>query len=262
MPWTFAHPAIVLPIMALPAVRKLARPVYVLAAMLGALSPDFGYYLGSLGPKLAAHSFLGSVLLCIPMVWLVVLLLLASYRFLLLPLASPHQQIWHRWLTDARQNCTAQNAVWISLCIWCGALSHIAWDHFTHRTGWAVLHWPGVFDARLGAKLAVYELLQHLSTLIGSVALFVSYRNALHSSGIDVAAAIATRTKFYSHRDLIGAIMVAGIVGAAMGVDAGLERPSYFWRIFYFEGAVAATQAFALVWVLLCLYLSMRKTAS
>jgi hypothetical protein len=259
MPWTFAHPAIVLPIIAVPAVRKVLRPVYVLAAMLGALSPDFGYYLGSLGPKLAAHSLLGSVLLCIPMVWLVILLLLASYRFLLLPLAPSHQQLWNHWLTDARQGCTAQNAVWISLCIWCGALSHIAWDHFTHRTGWAVLHWPAVFDARLGAQLAVYELLQHLSTLIGSVALFVSYRNALHRSA---AAATAKQSWFFAHRYLIGAIVVAGIVGVAAGIHAGLEHLRYFWRVFYFEGAVAATQAFALVWLLLCLYLSTRKALS
>ncbi len=257
MPWTFAHPAIVLPIVALPAMRSLQRPVFLLAAMLGAMSPDFAYYLGPIGDRLAAHSLLGSVLLCIPMVWLLILLLLGSYRFLLRPLAPMHRQLWEHWLSDARQQCTLRNALMISICIWFGALSHIAWDHFTHRTGWAMHQWPAPFGYYIAGKLPVYALLQHLSTIIGSLALLVSYRRALVRSSITQGnSQLSASSRLVANQYLLFAIGAAALVGLLVGIDSGLAIPRHFWRVFYFEGAVAATQCFAMVWLALCVYLA------
>src|ERR1044072_7764328 len=61
MPWTFAHPAAVIPLR-----RLCPAPLNFAALAIGALTPDFGYYVGLFRLANEAHTLPGSVLVCIP----------------------------------------------------------------------------------------------------------------------------------------------------------------------------------------------------
>jgi len=54
MPWTFVHPAAVLPLRKYFANRHLFGAVVV-----GSISPDFGYYVGRFDMATTAHTLLG-----------------------------------------------------------------------------------------------------------------------------------------------------------------------------------------------------------
>jgi len=59
MPWTFAHPAAVLPL------RPLRRLSFG-ALVVGSISPDIGYYVGHFDLAGAAHTLSGLVTLSLP----------------------------------------------------------------------------------------------------------------------------------------------------------------------------------------------------
>ena len=61
MPWTFAHPVAVLPL------RRFCPAQFNFAALaIGALTPDFGFYVNLFSLATDAHTLLGSFLVCLP----------------------------------------------------------------------------------------------------------------------------------------------------------------------------------------------------
>jgi hypothetical protein len=183
MPWTFAHPAAVLPL------RPLKRLSFG-ALVIGSISPDAGYYLGCFNFAAAAHTLRGLVTICLP----IGLVLLALVRALHRPVAGllpcPHRQA----LLSLPQMplLTSPTTVWkvpISLII--GAATHVVWDSCTHGTGYlvatlALLRVP-VFV--LGTRrFPLFEVFQHASTALGVGALIVGYVRWLRSVDPDSAA--------------------------------------------------------------------------
>jgi hypothetical protein len=64
----------------------------------------------------------------------------------------------------------AQPVANISLAILLGALSHVLWDSFTHRSGWIVRLLPSLTAPLLPTlfpSVPAYRLLQHGSTILG-----------------------------------------------------------------------------------------------
>lgn len=168
MPWTFAHPAAVLPL------RRLGLSGAGL--VIGSLSPDFGYYLGLFGLATWAHAAWGVLLVCLPSAWLVHELWLRVWRPVADLLPSRHREAW---LAHAPGRVGA--AVFSASAV-LGAATHALWDAFTHRTGGFVQHWPLLRDP-LVAGLPGYQALQHASTLLGIAALLVVYRRWLPAVG-------------------------------------------------------------------------------
>ena len=86
MPWTFAHPAAVLPLR-----RFCPSPLNLAGLIVGSLTPDFGYYIGSSELALFAHSLVGSVYACLPagLVLLIVFYIVRTPLCFMLP--EPHR---------------------------------------------------------------------------------------------------------------------------------------------------------------------------
>jgi Domain of unknown function (DUF4184) len=61
MPWTFVHPAAVLPLRQYCANRHLFG-----ALVVGSVSPDLGYYVGRFDMATIAHTLLGLLIVCLP----------------------------------------------------------------------------------------------------------------------------------------------------------------------------------------------------
>ena len=77
------------------------------------------------------------------------------------------------------QRLTTPMALWYaSLGVLIGATTHVAWDSFTHKTGYVVSHWPilrtPVFE--IGTRtFRLFEVFQHASTALGVLILVFAY---------------------------------------------------------------------------------------
>lgn len=156
MPFTPAHAAAAWPIWK-------ARPSLPLSALIiGTLSPDFEYFLTLAPITRWAHTPAGLVLFCLPVsivVWFVFRRLIRPALLDLLPhgsasaLGSPSTS-WTRAI----------------IAVTLGALTHVAWDGFTHQNDWAVRAWPflqTMVSPQCLPGLRWYKLLQHVSTAAG-----------------------------------------------------------------------------------------------
>lgn len=165
MPFTFSHPAIILPLTYLP------RHWFSLSGLIiGSLTPDFEYFLRMKIQSNFSHTIEGLFWFDLP------LGLILSFSFhnivrdrlfdnlptFLKSRFIPFKQF--DWNGHFKKNWTI---VIISILV--GATSHIFWDSFTHDHGFFVKtieELQNVVDF-LGRQIPIIKILQHSSTLLG-----------------------------------------------------------------------------------------------
>jgi hypothetical protein len=150
MPLTMAHAAAAMPL------RRLNLPLVPLIG--GCLAPDLPYYLGWMALAPASHHPVTGTILAIPLGWSIVLMWWCVRR----PWAELAPAVVRRRLPPAAPWRDAHWLRW-SAALLCGAMSHIAWDAWTHADGLMVRMVP-----LLAAPWPWYRVLQHGSTVIGS----------------------------------------------------------------------------------------------
>jgi uncharacterized protein DUF4184 len=161
MPLTFAHPAA-----AVPLVRPLGRWGVFSALVIGSVVPDLFYLLPITQRRASSHTLAGLVWFCLPVGIALYALFHAALKR---PLCSLLPASWQRRLESPGTASRARpSAVVVSIVI--GALTHLAWDAFTHLDGAGVVAFP-VLNQRIasfsGYNLYLHRLLQHVSTLVG-----------------------------------------------------------------------------------------------
>jgi hypothetical protein len=159
MPFTISHAAAALP------VHALSRRLPLAALMVGTMAPDFPYFLYVRPEHFDAHSLSGVLFFCVPAglaVWLYFVTLLERPTLAFLPDA---------WRTRiAPTTLTTQTLLMAGLAVLLGALTHVAWDFFTHTSRPLMLALPGMHDSYLdffGPRLPVYFVLQTVSSAFG-----------------------------------------------------------------------------------------------
>lgn len=208
MPFTFSHPAASVP---------LTRRGLVLSALVvGSMAPDFGYFFRFLPPSHFSHTLYGMFLCCIPtglaVLWLFHTLLKRP-ALSLLPMS--HQ----RRLIDVASGFSfgpLRRFALIVVSLALGALTHIAWDSFTHPHGWVVQRVPvlslTIIETAQGS-LRVYKVLQHGSTLVGAVLLWRWYVRWYRQAPPQLAlpsSVFTTSTRLISVVSMgLGAVVVA-----------------------------------------------------
>lgn len=250
MPWTFAHPAAVLPLRRFGASRL---PLSGLVA--GSLAPDFGYYAGLFDLATRAHTPVGVLLFCLPPAFLLVLFLHRFRRHLVAPLPDPHRTL----LDDVSVLSlrSPENMAGMVVAILIGAFTHVAWDAFTHANGAMVqagapLREPLFVFA--GRTYAVYNILQHASTLLGLIAMAVAYGRWLHRS---VQAGHARRGKPGDYVPLAMAGMVSGLLGLVIArLTLGSGRAH---EVVIVRGVIDATLVFIAAYGVLVLRAASRR---
>jgi len=165
MPFTFAHPAIVLPLSYLP-----KRMVSMTGLIIGSMTPDFEYFLRMKIQSIYSHTLPGIFYFCLPIGLFVSFLF---HRFIRQALVNNlpriignrvHSIPTINWIPYFKTNYLI---ILVSLFI--GASSHILWDGFTHPHGFFVERIP-YLTTNLQVRthdIKVYKILQHGSTLIG-----------------------------------------------------------------------------------------------
>lgn len=171
MPFTFSHPAIVLPLACLP--RKWFS---LTGLIIGSLTPDFEYFLRMKIQSNYSHTIGGLFWFDLPLGLLLAFIfhnLVRNSLFDNLPqfLKSRVSQIkqfnWNHYFK--------RNVLVVVISILIGAASHVFWDSFTHEHGYFIEKIPALTQSveLLGQPIPLFKIIQHSSTLLGGLILIL-----------------------------------------------------------------------------------------
>lgn len=217
MPFTLAHPAVVLPL--------ARRPLVPAALVAGALAPDVPYFLPlprSAGswyePVVNAtttHAWPGAVTVAVPTAAALLLLwwlVRAPLRTLVTRTGTGTDAGTRAPGDGAAPPAARAPVLWVLVSLVLGVLTHVAWDAFTHGDGALVRHVAWLREPLVGAVPAA-RVLQHVSTAVGLLvlALWAGRRVvAWHAAG---GRPVRTRGRVAA----VGVVVLAGVVGAVVG---------------------------------------------
>lgn len=167
MPFTWCHPAIVLPL------HRYAKGVTSLPALvIGSMMPDFVYFFSFGVSGSFSHSLPGLFLYCVPAGALVVSVYDTLLRQALLAWLPNAVSARLAWQVPRRWHSTRTGGI-VLLSLAIGAATHIVWDGFTHPGTVFVNH----FDVLRtlvpigGHEIRLFNILQHVSSLLGFLAI-------------------------------------------------------------------------------------------
>ena len=254
MSWTFAHPAAILPL------RRLCPTHLSFPALIaGTLTPDFGYYIDSFALATYAHTLAGSFIVCLPIGLMMLALFYLVRRPIWYLLPQPHRTLLKPFtFTPAPLRLSAILATAISALL--GAWSHIIWDAFTHRRGWAVVRLDLLQTPVLNigsAEVAVYNVLQHLSTFVGVFVLIAAYRAWFRQREAGPVFRI-DRSDLWRYA-LVSLLLLGSIASAIpLAIGSAATAEGYLAaRVFLFHAAVYAGSLFVsalTILAVLCYY--------
>lgn len=175
MPFTFSHPAIVLPL------SCLSKKWFSLTGLvIGSMTPDFEYFLRMKIKSNYSHSIAGLFWFDLPLGLLLAFIFHSIVRNKLfdnLPVFLQSRFSTFRQFDYLKYFKKNWLVVIISILI--GAFSHLLWDGFTHAHGYFVEKIPALTGKInfLGIQISIFEILQHTSSIIGIfVVVFAIYK--------------------------------------------------------------------------------------
>ncbi|MBF9068481.1 DUF4184 family protein [Streptacidiphilus fuscans] len=255
MPFTFSHPAAVLPLL------RAARPQGPLIAsglVAGSLAPDVPYFVDSLLPGAYAVGRLTHRAWAVPTLNVAIAAGVAAVWYGLGPRLGPgverglEQGLGHGLGREPAgriaEPCAAdwaQDAAWFAASAAVGAFTHVAWDEFTHHGRFGERHIPAL-GHRIGGRMPVYQALQWASSMAGLAVLGRAASRTPRARDVvrEVASAVspaatalvgaatvvgavhrarrdrARRPEPFSGNDLVASVSFGGGAGAAVGAVA------------------------------------------
>jgi hypothetical protein len=171
MPFTFSHPAIVLPL-TLKKIRLSATGLII-----GSMTPDFEYFIRMRNVSKYSHTYAGLFWFDLPLALLLCFIyhtIVRNSLFDNLPIFLKERFIIYKNFQWANYFQKKWRVVCISILI--GAASHIVWDAFTHETLFFVEKDPELSTVmKVGTvNLAGYKFLQLASSIIGLLVVIIS----------------------------------------------------------------------------------------
>jgi hypothetical protein len=170
MPFTFSHPAIVLPL------TKARLNLSATGLIIGSLMPDFEYFIRMMDKTRYSHTLFGIFWFDLPLTLLVSFIYHHVVRnslfdnlpsFLKDRFAIYKKFNWSRYF--------AKNWAFVLVSIIIGSASHILWDGVTHHTMFYVKQADLSTMMKIGTiNLAGYKFLQLASSIAGGLAVIYS----------------------------------------------------------------------------------------
>jgi hypothetical protein len=230
MPFTFAHPAAVLPL-------RRFKSLHTIALMIGSIAPDLPYYVPThyVPPRyyrlmLDTHTTLGVLSPDLP-IGLCVLLFIFLLRGPLTVLMTARARAL---CLCSIERFKGQPRQWLLaiLAIYVGSWTHLAWDSFTHENGWIVRR-----VSALSAPISIGDytgtmchVLQYVSSVAGLLILGIWYLRlptpVVEPSG-EVAGASSARVPI-----LLFVFTAAAAIGVYIACRAVLSGTSNYHIIY------------------------------
>lgn len=175
MPFTFSHPAIILPFLYFPNAKKWFSAT---GLIIGSIIPDFEYFLRMKIQSDYSHTLLGLCWFDLSLGCFIAFLFHYFIRNTLIDY-SPHfikSRVIKIKEFDWIQHFKKKYFVVIS-SILLGAGSHLFWDSFTHHDAYFVNKISFLKESIMifEMQIPVLKILQHSSTLIGGIMMFVLF---------------------------------------------------------------------------------------
>jgi hypothetical protein len=254
MPWTFVHPAAVLPLRKL-GVNRLSFGGLVV----GSVAPDIGYYVGRFDLAAIAHTTPGLLILCLPTGLVLFVLVRALHYPVANLLPQPHRSALLSMPQVPRLiSLPVIFAVGVSITI--GAMTHNAWDSFTHSAGYMVMKLPLLRESvwMLGnGSVRVYELLQHSSTLVGLLVVLVAYVKWLKRVDIGPATPRVSSDR-WRYTLLFGLVAASMILATPVAYEMSNVDGRVNGSVLIVRFVICATSIFAVALCSISLLLSRR----
>ncbi|MDP8161969.1 DUF4184 family protein [Pasteurella skyensis] len=164
MPFTFSHPAIVLPLKPI-----FGKWVSLTALIIGSLTPDFEYFLRMRMYSEYSHTLLGALWFNLP---LGIILFIIFHRIIKKTLLENSPRFIQYRLSQFKNEdgllYLKNHWIIVSISIVIGAYSHILWDSFTHQYAFFV-HYFALGQMLGHSNIPIFKFLQHLSTISGAL---------------------------------------------------------------------------------------------
>jgi len=217
MPFTFAHPAAVIPLH-----RALRRHVVLSALVIGSMAPDFQNFLPFDVDRGESHSLAGMFWFCLP---LGMLLYLAFHLLLKKPLHEllPPAIAALPAIRQSGPRLPSASGPTIVLSLLLGTLTHLGWDALTHQSFLSVAIFP-FLSAHLFSvgsyHVYPYKLLQHIST-VGGVLLLWHWIQCWLRQTPKAPQPLATPLASRDRHTIIGILLSAPpLIGVGMAAHA------------------------------------------
>jgi hypothetical protein len=226
MPFTFAHPAAVLPL------RRRFKWLQTVPLIVGSVAPDLPYYVPMRFNRLMldTHTLMGVLWLDLP-IGLAVLLFGFVFRRPLTALLSPRARAL---CLQSVQHFSDQplHWVWAPFAIIVGAWTHLLWDSVTHDNGWVVRR-----VAALSAPISLgwytgslCHVMQYVSSIAGLLILWIWFRRL---PGPPVESPGPSTLSSSARTAILLVVCASGAaIGGYRGVQAALENVSNY-RVLY-----------------------------
>ena len=172
MPFTFSHPALVLPLNLLP-----KKWFSLTGLIIGSIMPDLEAFLRFKSEKDQSHSWEALFWFCLPLGLLISFLYHQWVRDpLIFHLPSFLQKRINRYTAFDWWQHVKKNALVVIVSFLLGGASHLIWDSFTHYDG-VLLKLNPDWDRNttvFGYSIEIVYLLQHINTLIGLIVITIA----------------------------------------------------------------------------------------
>jgi uncharacterized protein DUF4184 len=169
MPFTFSHPALVLPLNYLP-----KKWFSLTALVVGSMVPDFEYFLRMKVSGIYGHTFAGIFWFDLPLGILIAFVfhnLVKESLIRNLPTILKSRFLHYNEINW--NNYFRKHFFIVTFSMLIGISSHLLWDGFTHEHGYFTNYIPFLQQhVLLFKQIPVYKILQHGSTLIGALVIF------------------------------------------------------------------------------------------
>jgi hypothetical protein len=172
MPFTFSHPAIILPL------KYLPKNWFSLTGLvIGSVTPDFEYFIRMKVQSIYSHTLDGIFWFDLPLGILLTFIfhnIVRNSLYLNLPSSFKARLLLFtefNWNIYFKEN-------WIKalISIIIGIASHLFWDAFTHNHGYFVNTIPKLNNTitSLGNEFPFWKIMQHLSSLVGAIVIIIA----------------------------------------------------------------------------------------
>lgn len=171
MPFTFSHPAIVLPVTCLP------KKYYSLSGLIfGSMTPDFEYFIRMKDYSKYSHTWDGLFWFDVPLGLILIFIFHNVVRNILIGYLPFSLNI--RFSSFAKFNWNKyfrHNIIVVLISLVVGIASHIFWDSFTHSTGYFFHNIPFLKERIniLNHHVDGASVLQYVSSVIGGIVMLI-----------------------------------------------------------------------------------------
>lgn len=209
MPFTFAHPAIVLP-----CGIKHTKYIDFTTIVIGTMAPDFEYFINFRPIQIVGHTLLGQIYLNLP----ITIILAFIYHYILKEavitnVPKPFCDRYYYLVGRRWRISSLSKFLVVCYSALLGAFTHLMWDGFTHENGFFVVKIKllSEYVNILNFKVPIYKILQHGSTLLGFLTIMI-YMFVIQNRKVNIdnhmPASKFTKIKYWSGIIVIGMIIL------------------------------------------------------